>query len=191
MLRGMRLAFAGLALLALGAGAKAVEADAAINAFVQRINATTGAATPGDKAGIRAACQALVVEAFDFPAVAPAASFDTWKRMNAGQKERYLAALIDRAASQCASRGKEVAGQPVEIVGIRPGKDGEQQVAVQRADKTGRVAIWKLVSAGDAVRAVDIVVDGHSMVADARNQAKQILSGSNNSVEVLIKAVSR
>ena len=169
--------------------AQAEEPDAAVLAFVDRINETTGSAAPGDKSGIRSACGVLVSEAFDLDAMAVAASFDAWKRMNPSQKAAYREALAARATRDCASRGKEVAGQKVEIVGVRSGKGNERQLAVQRADRAGRVAIWKIVPAGDRVRAIDIVVDGHSLVANARNQARQILESADGDINTLIRAI--
>lgn len=175
--------------LAFGSGVHAAEADAAIVAFVDRINETTGSAKPGDKAAVRAACAELVSEVFDFDTMAVSASYDSFKRMTKAQKDAYREALVKKAARDCASRGKEVAGQKVDIVGVRDGKDGEQQVAVQRADGKGRVAIWKVIPAGNGVRAIDVVVDGHSLVANARNQARQILKNSGGDVTALIRAI--
>ncbi|MBX3579841.1 MAG: ABC transporter substrate-binding protein [Rhizobiaceae bacterium] len=171
------------------AGASAAEPDAAILAFVDRINQTTGAASPGDKAAVREACRSLVTDAFDFETMAGTASYDSWKRMTPAQKTAYREALVGKATDDCASRGKEVAGKTVEIVGVRDGKGGERQVAVQRSDRSGRVAIWKVIPAGSGVRAIDVVVDGHSLVANARNQARQILENSGGDVNALIRAI--
>jgi ABC-type transporter MlaC component len=174
-------------LCACGAGAAA---NPAVDAFVDRINATTGAASPGDKSGIRAACEALVTQAFDFDALAPAASYDSYKRMNQTQKAAYRGALVDSAVDDCAKRGRDVAGKKVGVIGIRDGKGGEFQLAVQAASGQGRVAIWKVKPDGSGkLRALDITVDGRSMVAFARNQARQILADTDGNLNALIRAV--
>ncbi|HTV68483.1 MAG TPA: ABC transporter substrate-binding protein [Rhizobiaceae bacterium] len=176
-----------LSALVLASGSRAEDARA--QALVDLINSTTGAAAPGDKDAIRAACGSLIVKALDLETMAPRASYDAFGAMNQSQKKAYLDALSARAARDCVSRGKEVAGEKVELAGMRDGKDGETQIGVRRADGQGKTAIWTFESGG--TRAIDVTVDGHSLVTNARSQARQILEQSGGDVNRLIQALSR
>jgi ABC-type transporter MlaC component len=163
--------------------------DARAQALIDLINSTTGAVTPGDKDAIRAACGSLIGQALDLEAMAPRASYDAWASMSQSQRTAYAAALAARATRDCASRGKDVAGEKVDLAGMRDGKDGETQIAVRRADGQGKTAIWTFAAGG--TRAIDVTVDGHSLVTNVRSQARQILEQSGGDVKRLIEALGR
>jgi ABC-type transporter MlaC component len=176
-----------LSALVLTSGGRAEDARA--QALVDLINSTTGATAPGDKDAIRAACGSLIGEALDLEAMAPRASYDAWTSMNQSQRAAYLDALAARATRDCVSRGKDVAGVQAALAGMRNGKGGETQIAVRGADGQGKTAIWTFAAGG--TRAIDVTVDGHSLVTNARSQARQILEQSGGDVNRLIQALSR
>ena len=122
---------------------------------------------------IRAACATLVGQAFDIDAMAPAIVAEAWDRMDAGQRAAYSRGLARRAAADCASHGSEIAGNAVEFVGVRDGEGGDRLIAVKQSKGRGRTVIWRVrQGSGGALKAVDMTVDGRSLAASARSDAK-------------------
>lgn len=185
-----RLLVAASFVVAFSVPAVAVEADSAVAAFVNRINATVSPVEPGDRAAIRAACAKLVAQAFDFNAMAPTIADGAWNRMNTEQRTAYVQGLERRAASDCASHGNEIVGNTVELVGVRAGDSGDRLVAVRQSEGRGRTVIWQVrKSAGGALRAVDMTVDGRSLAVSARRDAQDVLNRTGGDVTALLRSV--
>ena len=182
-------------LLALAAGAfaapgPAAAADGAVAAFVEGINATVGPVKPGDRKAIGAACATLVRQSFDIDAMAPAITGEAWSRMDSGQRARYARGLARRAADDCASHGNEIAGNAVDIVGVRTGEGGDRLIAVKQSKGRGRTIIWRVhEGSGGALKAVDMTVDGRSIAASARSDAKAVLNQTGGNVIALLRSV--
>jgi ABC-type transporter MlaC component len=186
----IRSSMAAAVLAVLGCQAHAVEAGADIAAFVKQINAVVAPVKPGDRKAIRAACNNLVEQAFDVAAMAPDISDGAWKRMNKEQRQAYVRGLSRRAASDCASHGSEVAGNTVELIGVRQGESGDRLVAVKQSKGRGRTVIWRVrAGSGGALKAVDMTVDGRSLAASARRDAKNVLKKTDGNVIALIRSV--
>lgn len=169
--------------------ADAAAADGAVAAFVDRINATVAQVKSDDRKAIRTACATLVSQAFDIDAMAPAIVAEAWDRMDAGQRAAYSRGLARRAAADCASHGGEIAGNAVEIIGVRE-SGGDRLVAVKQSKGRGRTVIWRVRQAsGGALRAVDMTVDGRSLAASARSDAKAILKKTGGNVIALLRSV--
>ena len=176
--------------LVLAAGAVAVAADRGVAAFVDRINATVAKAEPGDRKAIGAACATLVKQSFDIDAMAPTIAGEAWARMDAAQRARFSRGLARRAAEDCASHGNEIAGNAVDIVGVRAGEGGDRLVAVRQSKGRGRTIIWQVhEGAGGALKAVDMTVDGRSIAASARSDAKAVLKRTGGNVIALLRSV--
>ena len=149
--RAIRQLLSALIVAGCAIPAHAVEADGAVAAFVDRINATVAPVKPGDRTAIRAACATLVGQAFDIDAMAPTIVAEAWGRMDAGQRAAYSRGLARRAAADCASHGGEIAGNAVELVGVRAGEGGDRLIAVKQSKGRGRTVIWR-VRQGRAAR---------------------------------------
>jgi ABC-type transporter MlaC component len=179
-------------LSALSSPALAVEADGATTAFVDRINAVIAPVEPGDREAIRAARVILITQDFDINAMAPSIAEEVWPRMSSEQRAAYMRGLTKRAVSDCASHGSEIAGNTVEIVGVRIGESGNRLVAVKQSKGRGRTVIWQVhSSAGGMLKAVDMTVDGRSLAASARRDAKEVLKRTDGDVAALIRSVGR
>ncbi|MDW6022720.1 ABC transporter substrate-binding protein [Mesorhizobium sp. BAC0120] len=180
-----------VALLSLPVSAAlAVEADRATTAFVNRINAVIAPVAPGDREAIRTACAILVKQAFDIDAMAPSIAEEAWPHMSGNQRTAYSRGLTKRAVSDCTSHGNEIAGNIVEIVGVRVGESGDRLVAVRQSKGAGRTVIWEVHrSAGGMLKAVDMTVDGRSLAASARRDAKEVLKRTDGDVAALIRSV--
>lgn len=189
MIHAIRCSIAASLLAALVMPAAAVEVDGAVTAFVARINETIGPVKAGDRKSIRAACATLIDRTFDIGAMAPSITDEAWKRMNGKQRTAYTQGLAKRAASDCASNGREIAGNTVEIVGVRSGKSGDRLIAVKQSKGKGRTVIWQVRKSGGVLKAVDMTVDGRSFAAAARRDAKAVLKRTDGDVTALVRSV--
>jgi ABC-type transporter MlaC component len=188
--RTVRQLLLALTAAAFAVPAHAVEVDGAVSAFVDRINATVAPVAPGDGKAIRAACATLVSQAFNIGAMAPDIVPEAWVRMDAGQRAAYSRGLAKRAADDCVSHGGEIAGNTVELVGVRAGEGGDRLIAVKQSKGRGRTVIWRVRrGSGGALKAVDMTVDGRSLVASARSDAKAILKKTDGNVVALLRSV--
>jgi ABC-type transporter MlaC component len=188
--RPIAAAAAALVLTPLALPASAAEAEGAVTAFVARINAVVGPVKPGDRAAIRAACATLVEQAFDIDAMAPAITEEAWTRMNGKLRAAYVRGLSDRAASDCAAHGSEIAGNTVELVGVREGESGDRLVAVRQSKGRNRTVIWRVRRGpGGTLKAVDMTVDGNSLAASARRDAKNVLKKTGGDLTALVRSV--
>jgi ABC-type transporter MlaC component len=170
--------------------AQAVAADGAVSAFVDGINATVAPVAPGDRKAISAACATLVKQSFDIRAMAPDIAAEAWGRMDAGQRAAYTHGLARHATADCASHGGEIAGNTVEIVGVRAGEGGEQLIAVKQSKGRGRTVIWRVrQTSSGALKAVDMTVDGRSLAGSARRDARNVLKKTNGNVIALLRSV--
>lgn len=184
-----RTAFLTAAALAWALGLVApAAADAAVDNFVGRVNATIGSLAVGDRAGARTACTRLVSQAFDLDGMAPVTSAGTWAKMSATQKKAYRTALSRRAAGDCAERSHDFAGQTMALVGVREAEGGDRYVAVKGAK--GRTLIWQVRQSGGRLRAVDISVNGRSLALNAKKDAEAVLKKNGGDIDALIRAVA-
>ncbi len=171
---------------AVASGAARASDNPAVDDFVGRINATIGSLKSGDTAGARAACRRLVEQAFDIDAMAPMTSAGAWQRMNKAQKAIYRDGVAGKAERDCASHSRDYAGQAMQLVGVRQGDGGDLFVAVKGKRQT---LIWQ-VRGGARLRAVDVSVNGRSLVIGAQRQAKAILQKSGDNLQALIDSVA-
>ena len=168
----------------------ALSADAGVSDFVNRINAVVAPVQPDDRQAIRAACTTLVGQEFDMAAMAEATAAEAWQRMNAEQRQAYTRGVTRRAVSECVSHGKEMAGNAVDLIGVRSGDSGDRIVAVRQSKGNARTVVWQLrAGSGGALKAVDMTVDGHSLAAAARRDAKKVLDKTDGNVIALIRSV--
>ena len=180
-----------LAAGALAMPARAVAADGAVAAFVDRINATVARPRPGDRKAIGAACATLVEAVLRH------------RRDGADDRGRSLGAHGCRPArppiraawpgARPATARRMAARSPAtrsSIVGVRAGEGGDRLVAVKQSKGRGRTMIWRVrEGAGGALKAVDMTVDGRSLAASARSDAKAILKKTGGNVIALLRSV--
>ena len=95
--------------------------------------------------------------------------------MDGGQRTAYARGLARRAASECASRGSEIAGNTVEY---RRSRRQRRRPAGrgQAVEGQGPDVLWRArKGSGGALKAVDMTVDGRSLATSARRDAKAVL----------------
>jgi ABC-type transporter MlaC component len=140
-----------------------------------------------------ALCIDVITSSFDFDAMARVTSVGTWDGMSPAQRTAYRAAFLRRAGSDCALRVTHSGGEPLTLLGIRMGGEGDRLIATQSTERgqRGRVVVWRVRSdGGRRLRAVDVIVDGRSMVVAVRDDAKAILARGGGP-DALIQALGR
>ena len=179
------------ALMALGPmpGARA-QSDPAIAEFVARIDHSIRsiAAAPSDEQ-IRAICVSFIRLALNLDAMASAASAGTWDRMTPQQRAGYRTAFERRLARDCIFQNRQYRGESLTVLGVRRGDGGDRLVATQlgRPAQPGRLVIWRLRPGPDRkLRAVDILLDGRSMVISMSDEARSILDRANGDIDALL-----
>ncbi len=165
-------------------------ADPATLAFVDRINRTVEAINPGDRSAIRAGCASLIEQTFDLETMAKSITGEAWSRMSAKHRAAYVKGLAKRATGDCTRSGREIAGNLVELVGVRAAPDGDSNVAVRQSRGKQRTVIWRVrAAASGELKAVDMTVDGRSLATVARRDAKAILESSHGDVTELVRSI--
>ena len=116
--------------------------------------------------------------------MAPAIVAEAWQRMNAGQRAGLFAAAWPGARrADCASHGSEIAGNAVELVGVRDGDGGDRLIAVKQSKGRGRTVIWQVrQGSGGALKAVDMTVDGRSLAARRAATPRAVLKKTGGNV---------
>jgi ABC-type transporter MlaC component len=179
-----------LATAIAAATSAAYAADPATLAFVDRINQTVEAINPSDRSAIRAGCASLIERTFDLESMAKSITGEAWTRMSAKHRAAYVHGLAKRATGDCTKSGREIAGNLVELVGVRAAPDGDSNVAVRQSRGKQRTVIWRVRSgSGGELKAVDMTVDGRSLATVARRDAKAILDSSGGDVTALVRSV--
>jgi ABC-type transporter MlaC component len=169
----------------------AASVDSAAEEFVAGVNRIISQYAAGSDT--EPFCASLINSSFDFETLARMTSAGTWDEMNAQQQTAYRAAFLRRAGKDCALLSSDPSGGPLTALGIRVGEEGDRLIATQSGQRgQGRIVVWRVRADGDSnMRAVDVIVDGHSMAIAARDDAKAILSRSNGSVDELITSLGQ
>ena len=108
----------------------------------------------------------------------------------AGSGAAYARGLARRAASDCASHGSEIAGNTVELVGVRDGDERRPAGRGEAVEGQGpHRHLARARGSGGALKAVDMTVDGRSLAASARRDAKDVLKKTDGNVIALIRSV--
>jgi ABC-type transporter MlaC component len=156
---------------------------------IRAIHAQAG----GDAAKAIGGCRDLLGRTLDLAAVAQAATEDAWSRMSAPQREAYQAGVAQRFAAECARQLADYKGEAIALAGIRPTGGGDR-LATQRLGEGGnaRMIAWRLRRTSDGkFRAVDVVWEGHSAVAKAREEFLASLQSAHGNVDALIESMRK
>lgn len=172
------------------------QTDPSINAFVtsfatsiREIHAQMGA---GDGKSTER-CRALVARAFDLDTMARSALGAAWEKLTPFQRDAYRAAFERRIASDCVRRIREYRGEEMTLLGVRSGEGGDRLAATRFAvrGEAGRILTWRLRPGGSPPRALDLIVDGRSLLLSAREEYAAVLQSHNGDINALIEFMLR
>jgi ABC-type transporter MlaC component len=169
--------------------AATAQTDSQVAEFLASVNKsiTELAGEAGSKAGLT--CGRIVASAINMDAIARSALGHMWDRMSPQQRAAYRSAAQRWAVRDCLRRIQDNGGNPLEFLGIRQGEAGERLLAT-RSSQPAHTVIWRLRGSGK-VRAVDIVIDGRSMILSLRDETKALLDRNSGDFDMATSALGR
>jgi ABC-type transporter MlaC component len=171
------------------ARAAAAQSDPQVAEFLTSINRgiTELAGQAGSKANLT--CARIVASAIDMGAITESALGHVWDRMTPHQRAAYRVAAQRWAVGDCVRRNQDIGGNPLEFLGVRQGVAGERLLAT-RSNQPAHTVIWRLRGSG-RVRAVDVVIDGRSMILSLRDETRALLDQNNGDIDMAIGVLGR
>jgi ABC-type transporter MlaC component len=182
------------ALFALAGAAPAIaQTDPAVSEFVTYWEAAALSVYPlpdRTAAKLARACRELTGWGFDLETVSKNALKNRWQDLNPRQRITLVANVGERAVADCKDHILDYDGKPFAILGVRAAEGGEQlaTASVGTARGKARNITWRLHNS-DAThfRAVDVIVDGRSMVSDLYAEYERALRMQNGKVDAAIE----
>jgi ABC-type transporter MlaC component len=186
------LAVAGALALAL---TSAVRAQSPIDAFVAKVTdgiAGIHAQAGDDAAKTVAGCGDFLGRVLNLPAMAKTAARDGWEQMSAEQRDAYQKAFDQRLAAECARELAKYKGEPITLAGVRAMANGDKLATVRLGPpESARMIAWQLRGAGDALSAVDVVFEGHSVMIKAYDDFIGVLRANRGNIDAVIESLRK
>jgi ABC-type transporter MlaC component len=160
-------------------------------AFTAKLNNATRAMHANsrkDVLSIREGCRELTNEIFDLKAMAQSSNAEIWDKITLPQRDTLRLAFEHRMIGMCVRQFRQYEGDVLQLVGVRTA-DGGNLLATIRfgAQDDGKLSTWRLQGFGpDSLRAIDVIIEGRSIIGDARNEFAAVLQSANGDVEALI-----
>lgn len=165
------------------------QADPRIDAFLASVNKSISdlAGQPEPRAG--AICHHIVSSLLNMDAIIEAALKNPRAPMSPRQRAAYRAAAWRWAVRDCVRRNRDNPAVPLELVGIRQGDSGDRLLAT-RSSLPAHTALWRLRGV-ETLQAVDVVIDGRSMVLSLRDETNAWLDRTNGDIDKAIDGLGR
>ena len=188
-----RLAFFGLLALGIGAMHAAAAAedvsrpDRAALTVARVERAAVALAREGLSSPAAAAQLQNLQQSIDFEAFAQATLGAHWSSASDSERQEFLRVLRDLLVNEIVRRAARRDPGSLEYLSHRSLANGDQLLSTRRVSSNDRATIvdWRLRRAGSTLRIVDIVVDGWSVMASARQDFAGQLNLNGGSVAVL------
>lgn len=167
-----RLALLGLAALACAAAAP----DDPGARFIRNLQRDFARAAPIGKPGDAAALDRVVARAFDFEEIARLALGASVARASSGQIRRLGDVYRKRVVRETLERRRKTRTEGV-ITGSKPAGPGMWLVTTRAVSTTNEPMIlaWKVRGSGAAMKIIDVLRDGSSLVNSERRQIQTAL----------------
>jgi len=186
------LCVAGAVALALPLAARA---QAPIDAFVTKVtDGISGihAQAGGDAAKTVAGCSDFLGRVLNLPAMAKIAARDGWEQMSAEQHDAYQKAFAQRLAAECARELAKYNGEPITLAGVRNMAGGDKLATVRLGPpESARMIAWQLRGSNDALAAVDVVFEGHSVMIKAHDDFLVVLRANHGNIDAVIESLRK
>ena len=189
---GRRALLAGLASAALlGLLPRPAAADAAsqAQALVMAISADlTKLVNSGrSEAQLYRDFEGLLARYADMPAVAAATLGPAWRGASAGQRQAYVAAFQSYLARKYGRQFGEYRNASISVTGARDaGKAGVLvQTVVVRPGQENIAVDWQISNRSGRARAVNLIIEGVSLLANERAEVGAMLDAQGGSVDRL------
>jgi hypothetical protein len=176
--------------VALYGGASAAAADPQVAEFLASVNRSITELSGRPRPQASTICGRFVASAINMDAVINGAlSHIADGRLTLQQRAAYRAAAQRWAVRDCIKRNQDNSGNPLEFLGVRFGEGGERLLAT-RSSEPAHTVIWRLSGSG-TLRAVDIVIDGRSMILSLRDETKTLLDRNDGDIDIAIEMLGR
>ncbi len=171
---------AALALLGLGAGARAAEKPGPRGVIEETVSAALAVLKDAklSKQERRSRVQEIAYARFDFGTMSRLVLARNWNLFSEAQQGEFEREFKTFLARSYGSRLDAYNEQEVEIVGeqAEPRGDVTIRTRIQGGDFEGVAMDYRLRSRGGEWRVIDVVIEGISLVSNYRDQFKEILS---------------
>lgn len=139
----------------------------------------------------RKRCQEFTVRYMEMDEMARSAAAAIWSQMSAQQRAAYRSAFEARMLATCLRAVREFRGKELTLLGVRRTERGDKLVTtrVSLDERQGRMIVWRFRDGGSQLRAVDIISDGRSTVAAAREEYAAVLESRNGDVDAFIQTI--
>jgi len=170
-------------------GRAAAQTDPQLAEFLASVNRSITALAGQAASQASLTCGQIVASAINMDAVTRSALGHMWDRMTSQQRAAYRVAAQRWAVRDCLRRNQDIGGHPLEFLGVRQGEAGERLLAT-RSSQPAHTVIWHLRGSG-RVRAIDVVIDGRSMILSLRDETKALLDRNHGDIDMAIGALGR
>ncbi len=177
-----------LAGLAAPCRAEPADSDAAIKAFVERVNQESmNFFATGSEEDARQRCRDLLAWAFDVPFMGKQVLGKAWDKATEEERKKYMQAFEDEVVSAYLKRMRPK-GTTLTYVGRSPPVGGDQLAAIRRTvpGKPDQIWIWWMRPDGQSWRIIDLLLDGHSVVDAEIQEYANVLASNNGDINALI-----
>jgi ABC-type transporter MlaC component len=171
-------------------------AQTTVDAFVAEVTegiAGIHAQAGDDAAKTLAGCSDFLGRVLDLPAMAKTAGRDGWEQMSAEQRDAYQAAFAKRLASECARELASYKGEAITLAGVRAMANGDKLATLRLGPpENARMIAWQLRGAkDDALSAVDVIFEGHSVMIKAHDDFLAVLRASHGNIDAVIESLRK
>jgi phospholipid transport system substrate-binding protein len=181
------LAAAG-ALAALGGGAAAQsgqQAAALVTSLAAELQELVAAGR--SEAQVYAGMERILARYADMPAVAASALGPPWRTASAGQRQAFVAAFQSYLARKYGAQFRDYRNASIQVLGTRDGGRAGTlvQTVVNRPGQSAIAVDWQISDRSGAPKAVNLVIEGVSMLANERAEVGAMLEAARGSIDGL------
>jgi ABC-type transporter MlaC component len=169
--------------------AAAAQTDPQVTEFLASLNRSITELAGQAESQASSACGRIVASAINMDAVTRSALGHIWDRISSQQRAAYRAAAQRWAVRDCLRRNQDNSGHPLEFLGVRQSEADERLLAT-RSSEPAHTVIWRLRGSG-RIRAVDVVIDGRSMILSLRDETRTLLDRNNGNIDIATGALGR
>jgi ABC-type transporter MlaC component len=167
-----------------------------VGAFVEKLESGTRTIFVNAKNGltpVHDGCREFLNEILDLDAMAHAVNAEIWEKMTSAQRGTFRVAFERRMIGNCVRQFDEYEGAVLQLAGVRTTESGHLLATVRvGAPDDGKLIVWRLTGLpSDRLRAVDVITDGRSAVADASFEFAAVYQSVNGDIEALIAFLQR
>ncbi len=125
----------------------------------------------------------------DMPAVAAASLGPPWRGASAAQRQAYVAAFQSYLARKYGRQFREFRGVGIDVTGARDAGNAGVLVntVVTRPGQPSIAVDWQISERSGSPKAVNIIIEGVSMLANERAEIGAMLETERGSIEGLIR----